>query len=212
VLLGSELNPFVVPVLQDTDDCVCHRKHVFEDLRPYVCTFKDCTQGAHLYKGRHEWFAHEREMHRREWFCSKCKKSFASKEKFRDHLTKKHKNLISDSKNYKLDVMIDRGARAIEEKQKCSLCQEKYAPKQLRSHLGRHLEQIALFILPQSSEENEDSGSDPGSDDDCDDSEEESVADLNRVQGKNEYLESVNKIRHRPLRLLSLGSIPPSVD
>jgi hypothetical protein len=212
VLLGSELNPFVVSVLQDTDDCVCHRKHVFQDLRPYVCTFKDCTQGAHLYEGRHEWFAHEREMHRREWFCSKCKKSFASKEKFRDHLTKKHKNLISDSKNYKLDVMIDRGARAIEEKQKCPLCQEKYAPKQLRSHLGRHLEQIALFILPESSEENEDSGSDPGSDDDYDDSEKESVADLNRVQGKNEYLESVNKIRHRPLRLLSLGSIPPSVD
>jgi hypothetical protein len=32
--------------------------------------------------------------------------------------------------------------------------------------LGRHLEQIALFILPEVSEENEDSGSDHDSDDD----------------------------------------------
>jgi ankyrin repeat protein len=46
------------------------------------------------------------------------------------------------------------------------LCQDKYTPKQLRSHLGRHLEQIALFILPESSEENEDSGSDQGPDSD----------------------------------------------
>jgi hypothetical protein len=155
VLLGSESNSFIGSLMQNTDD-YHHRKHVFQDLRPYVCTFKDCSQGSHLFKGRHEWFAHETEMHRREWFCSKCKKSFPSREKFRDHLTKKQKNLISDSKNRKLDVMMDRGARAIEEKQKCPLCQDQYTPKQLRSHLGRHLEQIALFILPQSSEENDD--------------------------------------------------------
>ncbi|KAI5792248.1 ankyrin repeat-containing domain protein [Pyronema domesticum] len=52
----------------------------------------------------------------------------------------------------------------MEAKQKCPLCQEKYAPMQLRSHLGRHLEQIAPFILPEASE-NEDSGSDHDSDD-----------------------------------------------
>jgi hypothetical protein len=83
---------------------------------------------------------------------------------FREHLFKKHKHLISASKE-QLEVLIARGARAMEGKQKCPLCQEKHAPKQLRSHLGRHLEQISLFILPEESEENEDSGLDHDSDD-----------------------------------------------
>jgi ankyrin repeat protein len=103
-------------------------------------------------------------MSRREWFCSKCKKAFPSSDTFREHLFKKHKHLISDPKE-QLEVLLARGARAMEGKQKCPLCQEEYVPKQLRSHLGRHLEQIALFILPEASEENEDSGSDHDSDD-----------------------------------------------
>jgi uncharacterized C2H2 Zn-finger protein len=133
-----------------------HRKHVFQDLRPYFCTFRDCSQESHMYEGRHEWFAHESEMHRREWFCRKCKKAFPSSEDFREHLLKQHKHLMSDSKEH-LEALIARGGRAIEEKQKCPLCREEHAPKQLRSHLGRHLEQISLFILPEDSEENEDS-------------------------------------------------------
>jgi uncharacterized C2H2 Zn-finger protein len=103
-------------------------------------------------------------MYRREWFCSRCKKTFPSNDTFREHLFKKHKHLISDNKE-QLEVLITRGARAMEGKQKCPLGQEKYAPKQLRSHLGRHLEQIALFILPDASEENEDAGTDHDSDD-----------------------------------------------
>ncbi|KAI5792247.1 hypothetical protein FPQ18DRAFT_378468 [Pyronema domesticum] len=163
---GFDKGPFQCPycyIIVETENRASWKKHVFQDLRPYICTFKDCSQGSHLYKGRHEWFAHESEMHRREWFCSKCKKAFPSSNTFREHLFKKHKHLISDSKE-QLEVLIARGARAMEAKQKCPLCQEKYAPMQLRSHLGRHLEQIALFILPEASE-NEDSGSDHDSDD-----------------------------------------------
>ncbi|KAI5789384.1 hypothetical protein FPQ18DRAFT_261656, partial [Pyronema domesticum] len=171
---GFDKGPFQCPycyIIMLMTISAGRRKHVFQNLRPYVCTFKDCSQGAHMYEGRHEWFAHERDMHRREWFCSKCKKEFPSNEMFREHLFKKHKHLISDSKE-QLEVLIARGARAIEGKQKCPLCQEKYVPKQLRSylqlrsHLGRHLEQISLFILPEDSEENEDSSSDYDSDDD----------------------------------------------
>jgi ankyrin repeat protein len=67
-----------------------------------------------------------------------------------------------------MNVLVDRGARSIESNQQCPLCQDKHFPRQLRSHLGRHLEQIALFILPGSSEqENEDSDQSPDSDDDA---------------------------------------------
>ncbi|KAI5816743.1 acyl transferase/acyl hydrolase/lysophospholipase [Pyronema omphalodes] len=112
-----------------------------------------------------------------------------------------------------LEVLTDRGARAIEGIENCPLCQEKHAPKQLRSHLGRHLEEISLFVRPDSLEDTEDSDFEDNEDGDSDDDAnyysdddysnyEESVADLH--QGENEYLESVNSIGHRPLRLLSL--------
>jgi hypothetical protein len=67
------------------------RKHVFRDIRPYVCTFKGCSQATHLFERRHDWFYHERDVHRREWVCSCCHraKTFGSKASFRTHLNKR---------------------------------------------------------------------------------------------------------------------------
>ncbi|CCX34318.1 Similar to Serine/threonine-protein phosphatase 6 regulatory ankyrin repeat subunit A; acc. no. Q505D1, partial [Pyronema omphalodes CBS 100304] len=137
-------------------------KHVFRDLRPYVCTFKDCQQGSHLFGSRHEWFNHERDTHRREWHCNICDKALPSTEQFRQHLVKKHKLTLSPGDHH---IVIDRAERSVETKQNCMLCRQEFLPRRLRSHLGRHMEQIALFILPGSSDDAEDN-SEPDSEDD----------------------------------------------
>ncbi|KAL3477454.1 hypothetical protein BJX99DRAFT_226268 [Aspergillus californicus] len=41
------------------------KRHVFRDLRPYVCTFTECQNAEKLYATRHEWLYHEMQMHRR---------------------------------------------------------------------------------------------------------------------------------------------------
>jgi hypothetical protein len=69
--------------------------------------------------------------------------------------------------------MVDQNERAIESEQLCPLCGEKFQPKHLQKHLGRHMEQIALFVVPGSFEEevddNEDEGEDEGEDVDRED-------------------------------------------
>jgi ankyrin repeat protein len=107
-------------------------------------------------------------MHRRELFYSKCDKVFPAADVFRQHLTgRKHKS--SKFTEDQLCCMTERGNRPIESKQKCPLCDEKHKPRQLQSHLGRHMEQIALFILPRASEEDVDvDDMDHDSDDDGD--------------------------------------------
>ncbi|RSM01593.1 hypothetical protein CEP52_008511 [Fusarium oligoseptatum] len=41
------------------------RKHVLEDLEPYICTFPGC--GLDSYLSQHAWFEHELLMHRNSW-------------------------------------------------------------------------------------------------------------------------------------------------
>jgi hypothetical protein len=136
------------------------RKHVFRDIYPYVCTFKGCSQGTHLFERRHDWFHHERDVHRREWVCSCCRsaKTFGIKASFRDHLKQKNRRIkIWDSQ---MTVLVDQGERSIESEQPCPLCADKMLPQALQRHLGKHMEQLALFVIPGSVEDDENDDSD----------------------------------------------------
>ncbi|KAI1822191.1 hypothetical protein F4861DRAFT_410031 [Xylaria intraflava] len=42
------------------------KRHVFRDLRPYICTFQQCHSAEKLFSSRHEWKHHEFQIHRRE--------------------------------------------------------------------------------------------------------------------------------------------------
>lgn len=126
----------------------CFRRHVYKDLRPYVCTFADCPRSDYLFDTRHEWFEHESLIHRREWFCNACKQSYPQATMFKRHLETKHQESFSSSK-LQLDVVVRRGERAIEPGQSCPLCEEKnLSPRTFEKHVGRHMQQIALFVLP----------------------------------------------------------------
>ncbi|KAI5810630.1 hypothetical protein BZA77DRAFT_391364 [Pyronema omphalodes] len=128
------------------------QKHVFRDIRPYVCTFRNCSQASRLYSSRHEWFHHECEFHRREWPCEHCDQVSSSSQDFKDHITKRHRHLLDIES---IAVLVDRSECVVESSQPCPLCPETHTPKRLQRHLGKHMQQIALFVLPGSLQEDE---------------------------------------------------------
>jgi hypothetical protein len=77
---------------------------------------------------------------------------------------------------------VDQGERAIETDQPCPLCEGKYPPKRLQRHLGKHLEQIALFVIPESMEDEDDD-----EEEDEDKNEEEDQEDANDEGVKYQY-------------------------
>ena len=99
------------------------REHVFADLRPYVCSFKDCDLADEQYLSKGEWLAHE----------------------FRNHIIEfQEEQLIAfkrpDQPSGLLlcpfcDEKTDRGTRA------------------RGDHLGRHMEEIAFAVVTKPYEE-----------------------------------------------------------
>jgi hypothetical protein len=148
-------------------------KHVFSDLRAYVCTFENCQSG--LFQSKSEWFNHEVTSHRRVWNCFTCAdKVCSTKAAYKSHLQNVH--------NYHnpelVDSILNSSSRPLAEidPADCPLCfdwsdQLKMTFEQrattrvslnlLRQHLGIHQEQLALFSITPDFER--DVGSDHGS-------------------------------------------------
>ncbi|KAE9366233.1 hypothetical protein N431DRAFT_495972 [Stipitochalara longipes BDJ] len=164
------------------------KKHVFRDLKPYVCTFKECH--LKMFRSRNEWFAHEMQNHRREWVCMSCLETFTDNANFSEHLQSMHGNLVASSQLEALVLQCEEPVDKIPASA-CPLCDEWESnlldPKQnskrlflnngevvepcgtlvqFRRHLGRHMEQLALFALPMAEEdEMEDDSVEESSDD-----------------------------------------------
>lgn len=135
------------------------------DLRPYICTFENCTKPDRLHQSRYDWSNHEVDFHRREWFCNWCLETCPTRAEFKDHLSASHTGICGAE----LEVVVERCERAIQSAQPCPICNGLFFPRQLQSHLGRHLQQLAIFALPIP-EESDDEG-----EDECEGSETESV-------------------------------------
>jgi len=134
------------------------RKHVTQDLQPYICTFENCSTPNKTYGSHHEWFAHEAHVHRVQWTCQECRQYFDSKSAFTEH--RKHQHPSADQP---LSVLLDMCSRPADEScmGTCSLCFSEV--KQLRKHMGRHMLFLALFTLPRrDAEEPVDGESDEG--------------------------------------------------
>jgi hypothetical protein len=151
---------------------ISSRKHVFRDLKPYVCTFKGCE--LRMFKSRNEWFAHELQNHRREWVCHFCRHdAFPNSATFSEHVSSAHPTVLAGSQLEALALQSEEPVDTIPA-DACPLCNEweetvsarherqgtkmmllndgvakAYGTtKQFRTHLGRHMEQLALFALP----------------------------------------------------------------
>lgn len=138
------------------------RKHVLSDLQPYVCTFSSCSLDS--FQSQHSWFEHELLVHRSRWFCSQCIMSFESSDRLARHISVHHHEVTSDRQ---LSAIINQSKRPVESilPDECPFCvrlsekvnsgstlsEEPLAIDldQFRRHLGRHLEEVALFALPR---------------------------------------------------------------
>jgi len=119
-----------------------------EVLRPYVCTFDLCTKPNHLFETRYDWYDHGVQHHRHEWYCAECTDTFSTSSGFTHHLNEIHPALLHDKQD--VSVLIGGCERAMRRPQQCLLCigWSEHA-SQLRSHLGWHMQQLALFTLPR---------------------------------------------------------------
>jgi hypothetical protein len=139
---------------------------VFEDLKPYVCTFQACE--TELFAGEHTWFSHELQTHRTRWKCYFClDEFFLTPDKYRGHLKLRHENVYNTGSL--LPALIEMSQQPILEffPSDCPFCDdwesrlrkssqnEKAGEKllidveQFKGHVGAHMRQLALLAEPR---------------------------------------------------------------
>ena len=69
------------------------RRHVFRDLQPYICTFENCAKPDRLFGSRQDWYDHEFQDHRREWFCAICTQACPTPTALEEHVKISHADL-----------------------------------------------------------------------------------------------------------------------
>ena len=122
------------------------RKHVFEDLQPYVCTFLDCPKADEMFGSQREWFDHQVQLHQREWYCDACSEGFPQETSFQEHIQMKHSELVTKEH---FEAVISRSERSNVRNVVCPLCGIDLTFQTLEKHLGLHLQEVALFALPR---------------------------------------------------------------
>jgi hypothetical protein len=150
-------DPFICPYCHQTvqvENDEDWTYHVYSDLRPYICTFGGCVKENQLYDSFTEWSAHERQFHRREWFCTLCRYTSGRKSSFIKHLDDHHTN-ISNEQRQEMENQSKSSTLA----QQCPLCTKPPMSNsgRFQQHLARHLQQLALFALPRGEADDEDS-------------------------------------------------------
>ncbi|KAK4230000.1 hypothetical protein QBC38DRAFT_470986 [Podospora fimiseda] len=122
------------------------KQHVFDDLRPYICTFTPCPNGDKLYSSRSEWIYHEMQIHRRRWVCEPCQFMGLSSKEMSKHLCSSHSmtEYLSNSFSALYERAMDDSENA-----SCPFCRMESSLKAMLRHLARHLEDLSLFALPR---------------------------------------------------------------
>jgi hypothetical protein len=130
------------------------KMHVFSDLSAYICTFEDCTKMLHTYPSRKLWAEHEFNEHRcRNFFqCRDCWETFTIEREFTQHFVQKH--LCGSLNHTQLLSTLLAAKQSTPEpiaSQRCPLCQVEGwgSQRSFVTHVGRHLEEIALSALPR---------------------------------------------------------------
>ncbi|RYP69214.1 hypothetical protein DL769_005329 [Monosporascus sp. CRB-8-3] len=131
------------------------KRHVFQDLRPYTCTFEECQSAGKLFVSRNDWIYHELQVHRRQFTCRDCGKVYSDRDTMRVHLGAHYGKSVSPTQ---LEIILDICNRQIDDTQRelCLFCGEEFFIAALQDHLAGHMEDIALFVLPTNVEEEED--------------------------------------------------------
>ncbi|KIW71690.1 hypothetical protein PV04_03825 [Phialophora macrospora] len=149
---GTELEDFECPycmLMKTIRTKHQWKKHVMEDIQPYVCTFSGCDMSEQLFENRDQWFRHELSAHRATWYCNEDgHPEFEAQIDFTKHMSDYHDVRLTEQKLQLSKDMFQRPLKSIGGK--CNLCQR--FSSRLKSHVSRHLEQAALFALPRNNE------------------------------------------------------------
>ena len=138
------------------------KKHVFADLQPYICTFQDCKGGIDSFATRKAWADHEFSVHRatKTWICNDCAAPFPGKASYREHAYSSHGNVLMRNQ---LEALVNSAETQVgpSEDNLCPFCSENPGTKSraFAMHVGRHMEEVALAVLPRDSEFEDDQGS-----------------------------------------------------
>ncbi len=116
---------------------------------PYVCTYPVCNLSDYFFRSREEWYKHETQEHRVAWFCNtNGHPHYAEHFEFLAHMELDHNTVVDDSELSLLENMFKQPSRS--PKGQCNLCLRK--SENIKSHVSRHLQHIALFALPRGNE------------------------------------------------------------
>ncbi len=138
------------------------KKHVFTDLKPYICTFQDCKRGIHSFPTRKAWADHEFSVHRttKIWICNDCAARFSERTKYREHAYSSHGNVLMRNQ---LEALVNSAEKRIDisEENVCPFYFELLGnqSRTFTMHVSRHMEEVALAILPRETAFEDDRGS-----------------------------------------------------
>ena len=131
-----------------------NRKHLAEDICPYVCILDDCDKPDVLYITRDTWINHVRKDHKQCWECLPCNNPTASPtlfdtaEQFLQHTRKEHAESINEDQ---LSTLLPASLRPVPlEVSHCPICDESGAPGSdvLLQHIAEHIHSFSLRSLP----------------------------------------------------------------
>ncbi|KAG5659184.1 hypothetical protein KAF25_000386 [Fusarium avenaceum] len=173
--LSLDGQPFECPIcftLQTFQRDKSWRKHAFRDLKAYVCTLGDSKCDNLFFQDRESWFDHEMKTHRAAYSCSLCDQVKAvSKTDLQTHLV-----VHGSFDGHQIEALAEGGLDIANKipASDCPFCQgwaeqlqsrslgrnlDERSPlvslSRFRRHVATHQEQLALFALPQSNNEDE---------------------------------------------------------
>lgn len=139
------------------------RIHVFADLQPYICTFSTCADALVQFRTRKVWADHEFDVHRirRTWACPDCAVESSSPGTWDEHLRQEHGIIFSGPQHSIALASAQRIMPNPIDEQKCPIC--KIIPgmtqRAFSTHVGGHMEQIALAVLPRETDDDDEESS-----------------------------------------------------
>lgn len=145
------------------------RKHVYHDIRPFICTFEEC--GLLMFDDKRSWFEHEMDNHRRYRLCALCNSAAPNIQTSQDLLhhfktqhgihDQEHMRLLSEVSSRPMEMIPARDCKLCDWDAKLRSRNEHVpshlditvSPRVFMHHLSFHLTQVALFVLPKPPEQ-----------------------------------------------------------
>jgi ankyrin repeat protein len=132
-------------------------RHVFADLKSYVCLEESCS--SQMFENSHTWLRHQLLHHLKEWRCRACNvdQTLNSLQSLKEHYYTQHRLMHKDDDFLHLAQASEVTPKTVSV-DRCKFCKwseflpkgvDKVSTSRFRKHLGSHLEQIALGMVPE---------------------------------------------------------------